>query len=370
MLKIKNYLERAPILKEHDFQLLSFFTIYSKLNPNEVFQKLEKIEGGEERIAPNNIRERIERLHGLGLLESIDIFDKIKKRQGIPTYYKLSEEGLFVFFLDFRIYDKISSYYWSTCKMENNDITYEEALTNFRRCIYLTHSQSDFFRFFLNSWISNETLLNLNKSTLFIIGFYLSRCCKIVKNLIDFFLFGTNENKKKDNIGGFNNPANNRYYDFESLMDGEYVVEDEPFLSLTDKIFSLDNKMVKIKRLSEKVTIILDLNDLELLKYEFDFDKKILNVRRGTGEYKENLVLSILPPKKLVIPFLFPITVDQIFSTVNVNEAIISIMASEIEEGELVNLAKDIKFKSHLIPLKELFINNCNKLLEKEFPLS
>ena len=155
-------------------------------------------------------------------------------------------------------------------------------MTNFGRSIYSNYSDSNFFRFFLFNWVSIENLMKLNKSTLFIIGYYLHKCCNIVKNHIDFFLFGKNENKKKDNLEGFNNFIDYRYYDFTKLKNGEFLVEDESLLSLTDKIFSLNNKMVKIKRINQNEVIVSDLKDLELIKYEFDSVKMVLNIIKGS----------------------------------------------------------------------------------------
>ena len=91
----------------------------------------------------------------------------------------------------------------------------------------------------------------------------------------------------------------------------------------------------------------------------------VLNIIKRTGDSKEKLSLRAVSPKKIESAFLFPVTVHQIFSTINFNEAITSTMTSSLEESELIALGNDIKFRSHLLPLKELFVNNCDKLVEE-----
>ena len=187
MLKIFQFLKRSQKLKEEDFQLLSVFTFSRQLNANNITNLLKQIENGEEKIAYPNVNERLKRLNNIGLIEVVDTLDKRKKKRGKPTLYKLSEEGLFAFFYDLRIYYKISSYYWSYYITKNKNVRFNVALTDFRRSIFVTHSDSDFFKFFLLTWISIESINRLNEPALLKIGEYLSRVCKSIKSHFDFY---------------------------------------------------------------------------------------------------------------------------------------------------------------------------------------
>jgi hypothetical protein len=363
MLKIFNYLGKSHRLKEEDFQLLSVFTFNPQLNANNITDLLKEIENGEEKIAYPNVNERVKRLNKLGLIELVDTIDNRKRKQGKSTLYKLSEEGLFAFLYDFRIYYKISSYYWSYCKTKDKDIQYSQALTYFRRSIYRTNQDSDFFKFFLYTWISNDTVTKLSGITLLKVGRYLSNICKTIKNHFDFYKYGRNETRKKDPLDGYDNFIYARYYDFTQIKGGDYLVDKEPLLNFTNKIFSFGDDKVRVNRMSRIEVVVSNSRNPDEISLRFLEKQKRLEIAKTVNNHKESISIPAPSIERVEINIMFSAILHQIFDSMDINDAIGTIMLSRIEESDLELLGKDNKFMSYLKVQKEIYNANCNKLI-------
>jgi hypothetical protein len=363
MLKIFHFLDKSQRLKEEDFQLLSVFTFNRQLNANNITNLLKKIENGEEKIAYPNVNERVKRLNRLGLIEETDTIDRRKKKQGKPILYKLSEEGLFAFFFDFRIYYKISSYYWSYYKTKDKDIEYSQALTYFRRSIFETQQDCDFFKFFLHTWISNDTVTKLSGITLLKIGHYLSKICKIIKNHFDFYKYGNNETNKKDPLDGYDNFINVRYYDFTQLKDGNYFVNKDLLLNLAANIFSFGDDQVKVYRKSKIEAVVSNSKNSHEISFKYLEKEKRLDIAQIINNHKETILIPASSIERVEINIVSFAFVYQIFDSVDINDAIGTMMLSPIEESDLKVLGKDKQFMSHLKSQREIYNANCNKLL-------
>ena len=146
------------------------------------------------------------------------------------------------------------------------------------------------------------------------------------------------------------------------------MVNQDVLLYFINRIFSLGNDRVKIERTSINEVIVTNLVYPDKIELKFNRVKKSLDITEWLNNHTKTISIPASSVNRVQINVVSFAIENLIFSSIDINEVIAAIMASNISKADLHTLGTDELFKSYLKVQKEIYNNNCNELFKNDLP--
>jgi hypothetical protein len=140
-------------------------------------------------------------------------------------------------------------------------------------------------------------------------------------------------------------------------------VNKDLLLNLAANIFSFGDDQVKVYRKSKIEAVVSNSKNSHEISFKYLEKEKRLDIAQIINNHKETILIPASSIERVEINIVSFAFVYQIFDSVDINDAIGTMMLSPIEESDLKVLGKDKQFMSHLKSQREIYNANCNKLL-------